>query len=54
IKQEGRQAGKVAKHMLVSLWGRIFSDERRPGPYRRMAPFISARGHKQYRKKSSH
>ncbi|GBB92108.1 hypothetical protein RclHR1_19660004 [Rhizophagus clarus] len=26
IKQEGRQAGKVAKHMLVSLWGRLYSD----------------------------
>ncbi|GET00390.1 hypothetical protein GLOIN_2v1772900 [Rhizophagus clarus] len=44
IKQEGRQAGKVAKHMLVSLWGRLYSDGRRPGPHRRMAPFITARG----------
>ncbi|GES98055.1 hypothetical protein GLOIN_2v1772900 [Rhizophagus clarus] len=26
IKQEGGQAGKVAKHMLVSLWGRLYSD----------------------------
>ncbi|CAG8474768.1 12990_t:CDS:1, partial [Ambispora leptoticha] len=46
IKQEGRQAEKAAKRTLVSLWGRLFSDERRPGPHRRMAPFISARGHK--------
>ncbi|CAG8721559.1 5463_t:CDS:2, partial [Racocetra fulgida] len=33
IKNEGGQAGKVAKHMLVSLWGRLYSDERRPGPH---------------------
>ena len=43
IKEEGGQAGKVAKHMLVSLWGRLYSDGRRPGPHRRMAPFISAK-----------
>ena len=46
IKNEGGQAGKVAKHMLVSLWGRLYSDGRRPGPHRRMAPFISAKGRK--------
>ncbi|GBC01803.1 hypothetical protein RclHR1_43380001, partial [Rhizophagus clarus] len=46
IKHEGGQAGKVAKHMLVSLWGRLYSDGRRPGPHRCMAPFISAKGHK--------
>ncbi|CAG8780751.1 30817_t:CDS:2, partial [Racocetra persica] len=44
IKHEGGQAGTVAKHMLVSLWERLYSDRRRPGPHRRMAPFISARG----------
>ncbi|CAG8456197.1 3979_t:CDS:2 [Paraglomus brasilianum] len=31
IKQEGGQAGKVAKHMLVSFWGRLYSDGRRLG-----------------------
>lgn len=46
IKKEGGQAGKVAKHMLVSLWGRLYSDGRRSGPHRRMAPFISAKGRK--------
>ena len=46
IKEEGGQAGKVAKRMLVSLWGRLYSDGRRPGPHRRMAPFISAKGRK--------
>ena len=46
IKHEGGQAGKVAKHMLVSLWGRLYSDGRRQGPHRRMAPFISAKGRK--------
>ncbi|PKY40427.1 hypothetical protein RhiirA4_415849 [Rhizophagus irregularis] len=44
IKEEGGQAGKVAKHMLVSLWGRLYSVGRKPGPHRRMAPFISAKG----------
>ncbi|PKY55946.1 hypothetical protein RhiirA4_475832 [Rhizophagus irregularis] len=51
IKNEGGQAGKVAKHMLVSLWGRLYSDGRRPGPHRRMAPFISAKGRKIISKK---
>ncbi|KAF0383809.1 hypothetical protein F8M41_011718 [Gigaspora margarita] len=46
IKNEGGQAGKVAKHMLVSLWGRLYSDGRKPEPHRRMALFISARGRK--------
>ena len=46
IKNEGGQAGKVAKHMLVSFWRRLYSDGRRPGPHRRMAPFISAKGRK--------
>jgi hypothetical protein len=46
IKNEGGQAGKVAKHMLVSLWGRLYSDGRRSGSHRRIAPFISAKGHK--------
>ena len=30
--------------MLVSLWGRLYSDGRREGPRRRMAPFIAASG----------
>jgi hypothetical protein len=46
IKHEGGQAGKVAKHMLVSLWGQLYSDGRRQGPHRCMAPFISAKGRK--------
>ncbi|GBB97185.1 hypothetical protein RclHR1_29330001 [Rhizophagus clarus] len=44
IKEEGGKAGKVAKHMLVSLWGRLYSDGRRPRPHWRMAPFISVKG----------
>ncbi|CAG8762976.1 8689_t:CDS:2, partial [Racocetra persica] len=50
IKHKGGQASIVAKHMLVSLWGRLYSDRRRPGPHRRIAPFISARDAKQYQK----
>ncbi|CAB5180843.1 unnamed protein product [Rhizophagus irregularis] len=46
IKHEGGQVGTVAKHMLVSLWGRLYSDGQRPGPHRCMAPFISAKGRK--------
>ncbi|CAB4432473.1 unnamed protein product [Rhizophagus irregularis] len=47
IKHEGGQVGTVAKHMLVSLlWGRLYPDGQRPGPHRRMAPFISAKGRK--------
>ncbi|GES77022.1 hypothetical protein GLOIN_2v1772900 [Rhizophagus clarus] len=46
IKHEGGQAGKVAKHMLVSLWAQLYSDGRRQGPHRRMAPFISVKGRK--------
>ncbi|GES99150.1 hypothetical protein GLOIN_2v1772900 [Rhizophagus clarus] len=46
IKKEGGKAGKVAKHMLVSLWGRLYSDGRRPEPHQHMAPFISAKGYK--------
>ena len=38
------KAGKVAQHMLVSLWGRLYSDGRRAYPHQRMAPFIIARG----------
>jgi len=42
--KDQERAGKVAKHMLVSLWGRLYSDGRRPGSHRRMAPFITAKG----------
>ncbi|GBC05734.1 hypothetical protein RclHR1_00640022 [Rhizophagus clarus] len=46
IKEEDGKVEKVAKHMLVSLWGRLYSDGRRQGPHQHMAPFILAKGRK--------
>ncbi|CAG8440699.1 17207_t:CDS:2 [Dentiscutata heterogama] len=51
IKNKGGLAGKVAKYMLVSLWGQLYTDRRRPGPHQCMAPFISAKGRKIISKK---
>ncbi|RGB38854.1 hypothetical protein C1646_755172 [Rhizophagus diaphanus] len=49
IKREKGIAGKVAKNLLVSLWGILCENPRKNGkvgPHRRMKPFILALGRK--------